>query len=72
MVLLVELVSVAPRPIAGWRDHHGFDCRRRLGESDQKLAARAEAEAKAAGLANERGVISLVSYSERRQGAIQE
>ena len=65
MVALLDFVDVPPEPIAGWRDHNGFQCQRRPGESDEDLAERAQAEAKVRAVPNGNGVVVLCSYNQR-------
>ena len=43
MVAVLDFVDFPPEPIAGWRDHNGFQCQRRPVESDEDLAERAQA-----------------------------
>jgi hypothetical protein len=65
VVAMVEFVSVSRRPIAGWKDNHGFVCPRLSGESDEALAARAEAEGRVRATRCPTGAILLLSYTDR-------
>jgi hypothetical protein len=65
--VVVALLQFGNEPVIGWKDKHGFDCRRLPDETEEEFLARAKVHARARAVPEAWGGIVLLAYNELDQ-----